>query len=247
MSRAIQLAAWGKRQSTNYFPSSSPLKGPQNELMLVLPGVSGNYASTPDTTANSITGDIDLRVRVTMTDYTPASIQAFIAKDTEGAGGRSYAFFMNTDGTLGLIWSEDGTALKTKASTSATSVTDGATKWLRAVLDVDNGAVGNDVFFYTSNDGVTWTQLGTTVTTAATTSIFNSTSVDEVGSSATGTNKLFIGQIRRAMILNGIAGTIVNDFNPNNAVAGATTVNGLTGEVWTINTSGATKAQILNS
>jgi hypothetical protein len=39
---------------------------------LALGGIAGNYASTPDSVANSITGDIDIRTKVALADWTPA-------------------------------------------------------------------------------------------------------------------------------------------------------------------------------
>ena len=39
---------------------------------LVLSGLFGNYASTPDSAALSITGDIDIKCKVAMADWTPS-------------------------------------------------------------------------------------------------------------------------------------------------------------------------------
>jgi hypothetical protein len=179
---------------------------------LYLPGVSGNYASTPDAAALDITGDIDLRVKVAMDDWTPSASNYLMAKNATSSS-LSYGLYLDTSGKLVLVWSTNGTTVSSALSTVATGITDGATKWVRATLDVDNGASGNDVAFYTSDDGTTWTQLGTTVTTAGTTSIFNSTSVLEIGSRFVGTNGLSRGKFFRAQVRNGIGGTVAFDAN----------------------------------
>lgn len=184
----------------------------------ILPGSVGDYISALDTPGLSFTGDGDFRACVMLADYTPAAVNSIMAKRV-GAGTRTWWLMVNTDGTLGFTTSADGTANITHVSTAATGATDGTVRWLRATIDVDNGAAGHDVIFYTSSESeftdpatVTWTKLGNTVTTAGTTSLFDSTSGIELGSVGGGgtqmTGKFFYGEIR-----NGIAGTIVADPN----------------------------------
>jgi len=180
---------------------------------LYLPGVASNYASTPDAAALDITGDIDLRVKVAMDDWTPASASVLLAKRTSSTTQVSYSLFLNTTGTLAFLWSTDGTTPITRTSTVATGIADGATKWVRATLDVDNGASGHDVVFYTSDDGITWTQLGTTITTAGTTSVYSGTAILEIGSTSGGGSSTSRGKFFRAQVLNGIDGTVAFDAN----------------------------------
>ena len=42
--------------------------------------------------------------------------------------------------------------------------------WLRVTLSVNNGSSGNTTTFYTSSDGITWTQLGNTIINSGITS-----------------------------------------------------------------------------
>lgn len=200
---------------------------------LVLDGTSGCYASTPDTAGLSVVGDLDLRAWVQATDWTPASDQAIIAKWTESGNQRSYKLSLDSTGVLILEWSNNGTAVISKISTAIAGVPDGTGKFVRATLDVDNGAAGNDVKFYLSDDGLTWTQLGSTVTTAGVTSIFNSTAVVEVGSKNVGTGERFIGEIYRAEIRNGIGGSVVGDPDFTKITYAATTITDGAGQVWT--------------
>lgn len=184
----------------------------------IFPGANGDYISTPDSAGLSFTGDGDFRACVALDDWTPAAIQSVASKRT-GAGTRTWWFMVNTDGTLTLTTSADGTANIAHTSTAATGATDGKVRWLRATIDVDNGAAGHDVIFYTSSESettppasVTWTKLGNTVTTAGTTSLFDSTAPVELGSVGGGVNPM-AGRFFYAEIRNGIAGTIVADPN----------------------------------
>jgi hypothetical protein len=108
--------------------------------------------------------------------------------------------------------------------------------WVRVTLTVNNGASGNDSNFYTSTDGTTWTQLGTTVTTAGVTSIFASTSIVEVGSVNAGALGPVSGRVYRAQVLNGINGTTVLDVDCDAITSGsATSFTATTGQTVTIN------------
>lgn len=216
---------------------------------LVLNGATGNYAGTPDSAALSITGDIDIRAEVQMPDWTPSAVMAFVAKDdngVSGGGNRSYLFYITTDGKLNLFWySSSGL---NSASSVATGFADFSRRWIRATLDVDNGAGGNDTKFWTSEDGVTWTQLGATVTKAGTTFIQDAGYAVNVGANQNGavTGNILNGIIYRAQIYSGINGTIAfdADFTLAAKLATSFTESSLNAATVTINTSGATGARI---
>jgi hypothetical protein len=176
---------------------------------LYLPGVASNYASTPDAAALDITGDIDLRVKVALDDWTPSAVNYLIAK--YNTSNVSYSLRVNAAGTLSLAYSTDGTTAIVRNSSVVTGITDGATKWVRATLDVDNDDGGNDVKFFLSDDGTNWTQLGTTVTNVSTTSIFSGNAILEIGSFFGGTSGPARGKFFRAQVLDGIGGTVAFD------------------------------------
>lgn len=214
---------------------------------LSLPGVAGNYASTPDSAAVSVIGDIDVRVKVAAVDWTPGVISELVSKSTSDSSQFSYLLRLTTTGILQLYWSENGTTLLNVISTAVVSAANGAIKWVRVTMDVDNGAGGKTTRFYTSDDGETWTQLGLTVTSAGTTSIFDSTATLRLGArSPTGQSPL-AGKIYYAEIRNGIDGTIVAKFDPRtDARPGDTSfTSSTTAEVWTINQSGSTPARLV--
>lgn len=228
---------WGKqvtagtRTDTGATNGTGVEFGYSGEDYLSLPGTAGNYASTPDAAALDIVGDLDIRARIAPNDWTPATDSTIVAKYNVTGNQRSYMLLLNATGTLTFQFSADGLTGIIKTSTADLSaLAAGATKWVRATIDVDNGAAGYDVKFYTSDDGSTWTQLGATVTTATATSIFASTAVLELGSRSSGTSELFAGKIFQADVKSGIGGTSVAT-----PIATTTGITDATGKVWTVN------------
>ncbi len=185
------------------------------ERGLRLPGVDGNHASTPDSAALSITGDIDIRVRVSMDDWTPAATATFVSKYSTTGNQRGYIFRLSDVGILQMWWSTNGTDLETEVATVATGFTNGTAHWVRATLDVDNGSSDAEIKFYTADDSPdepsTWTQLGDTVLHGATTSQVDNTTPVWIGDLDTSGTGLFPGLIQRVSIRDGIDGTVVFD------------------------------------
>lgn len=145
-----------------------------------IPGTSGNVLTTPDVGTLDITADLTIIALIAPDDWTPASAQTVVSKWVNGGNQRSYRLDLNTAGTLSLFWSTTGADNPSAISTVAVGALDGSWKWVAATLDVDNGAANREARFWTSDDGISWTQLGATVS-GAVTSIFNSTSVLQVG------------------------------------------------------------------
>lgn len=213
-----------------------------------LPGSGTTRISTPDSAALSLLGDLDVRALISMVDWTPAAIQGILSHWNTAGNQRSWSFQVNTNGTLSLAWSVLGDAtVITVNSTVAPVVANGSPLWVRVVHDVDNGAVGNDVLFYTSTDpittalgAVTWVQLGTTVTTAATTSHHNSTTTPLIGAITVGSSIRLIGKVYVTEWRSVIAGTVV--ANPDfrsiaQSADGGLTFVGPAGNTWTLQTA----------
>jgi hypothetical protein len=202
-----------------------------------LPGVTGNYLSVPDEAALDITGDIDIRVQVAMDDWTPAATTILLNKN--GTSNRAYDLRMSGTGFLQFSYSEDGSTSITRTSTAATGISDGSTKWVRCTVDVDNGASGNDVKFFTSDNGATWTQLGSTVTNASVTSIFSGSLPVFIGAGNTTGVAPVAGKFYRAQIYSDLTETNkVLDVDTSVITSGAaTTFTALTGQTVTVNRS----------
>lgn len=208
---------------------------------LNLPGSGGAY--TPDTAVLDITGDIDLRCRVAPDDWTPAASSVLVAK-ANITGQYSYVLALTSTGALQLAWTTTGlvAGIISANSTAVVDAVNGDTRWVRATLDVNDGGGNRVVRFYTSTDdthdhtAVSWTQLGSTITTAGTTSIYSGTAVATIGATADAVAPL-TGKVYAAAILSGIGGTVVAspDFTDGNLfAAGASTGTDSTGGVWTV-------------
>lgn len=211
-----------------------------------LPGGTANYASTPDSLALSITGDIDIRAKIQPDSWANGALQAVVSK--RGAN-TSYQLRLETGGRLGYVWSNDGTAVRFASSTVSTGFSDGQQKWIRVTHDVDNGAGGNTATFYTSNDGTVWTQLGSAVINTGATTIADTNQVVELGTSNTGAGFFYTGKIFYAEIRSGIDGTIV--ANPNFEIRsdGTTSFSDTASPVntWTVNSSSAARTVTMTS
>lgn len=215
---------------------------------LLLPGASGDYASTPDAVALDIIGDIDLRAEATLDDWTAASDQTLIAKWTNTGNQRSYRLMADTTGALQINWSTDGTAVVTRLSTELIPVVDGGRIAVRATLDVNNGASGHTVTFYTASsiEGP-WTQLGIPVVNAGTTSVFSSSAILEAGSTNVGTAERAAGVIHAARVLNGIAGTEVANPDFDQQTDLDISFADVAGHTWTVNGNASIVGEVLDT
>lgn len=210
------------------------------EPRLTVPGVAGNYASTPDSVLNSVTTDIDVVVKVHVDDWTPAVEQLFYGKGDTGSQ-RSWLFGVNTGGNLIAYFSSNGTAWlggAAYASTVPTGFVDGSVNFIRFTRASGSGNLN----FYSSPDGVSWTQIGTQVATTAG-ALFDSTGLLRVN----GPGELFVGAVYLAKLFAGINGALVARFDPAEGVTDALTLVSGTGETYTINRAGLNPARLINT
>ncbi|WP_329423981.1 hypothetical protein [Streptomyces sp. NBC_01268] len=202
--------------------------------LLVPDGVAGR-ASTPDTAALDITGDIDVRV-----DVAPAlwwgvgNGYELIGKYVTTGDQRSWRLMVTGEGELLFTWSPTGTSTILEHRSPQIPILR-QRQAVRATLDVNNGLGGYTLTYYVAESLTgTWTQFGQTVTTSGTTSIFNSSAPLEVGDIA---SILFTNAERRiyaAEVRNGIAGTVVTNPTFSSQAAGTTSFADATGKTWTI-------------
>ena len=191
-------------------PATTIQTGPLGvERAVVFPDASPGGAKDPG--VSTITGDIDIRVRARLVSWTSGD-QTFASRFGNGGAAvdRSFRFQIGSTGMLKFDWSTDGSALQPVASSgTAVPFAAGAAGWVRVVLDVDNGATQHTVKFYTSTDGVTWTQLGATVTRAGVTSLAPASSYNYEIGVRTGGAEWLKGRIYDVEIRNGIDGPTV--------------------------------------
>jgi hypothetical protein len=181
---------------------------------LILPGVTGNWASAPDAAPLRVTGDIDLLCRVSLVDWTPVGPDpATLIGKRAGAPNFAYQFRVApTTGRLEFVYGDTPTTVVTVSSTVSPVIADGAPLWVRVTRASGTGVVQ----FFTAPDDVAvptaWTQLGTNVSTTAG-AINAGTEILGVGNFASGATEVLQGTMFRAIVRNGIGGTAVFDAN----------------------------------
>jgi hypothetical protein len=205
---------------------------------LILAGHDTANATTPDHSSLDITGDIEIRAELTPATWRPGpspSHRRAIASKSGLEDNLSWYFFI-ASGNLVFGWSPDGLAGSAMARTSTALVptTAGA---VRVVLDVNNGAAGHTVTFYTSDtiDG-TWTQLGSPIVTAGVTSIFSSNASVEVGTHVVFfDDDAFEGVVSKFRIYGSTGVIRANpDFTTLDACTGGATLTDSAGRVWSL-------------
>jgi len=218
---------------------------------LNLPGEAGNYASTPLTDALNFTGDLDIQVRLSVRDWTNISQdgnnRVIAGVFGEGLTRRNYAIVLYTGGQMGLwAYQADGTTQFNVSSNTVqdeTGVPDGGSIWLRATHDVSTGQVTYYWAPASDDPPTSWT-------------FWENDSPTDVGPRPAATDPMdfTIGAlddgyldrwldatIKRVLVFDGIDGTLVADFNPQDAHGDvAQFYSKTTGELWTINQSAAT-------
>jgi hypothetical protein len=189
-------------------------------------GVSGNYVSTPSVAANQITSDIEIIAKI---DYSNSGSYQFI-QSTYATSGYSIGI-----SSTNFIYAEFKVGATNYGINSTVSI--GAT--FSGFIKVTRTTADGIAKFFTSLDGITYTQLGANVGTAVGALVVSGANLligAYLGASP------FRGKIYRATIANSIGGAPVVDFNPAtyNASTSQTAWTSATGEVWTISTGTAT-------
>lgn len=199
---------------------------------------SSQGASTPDSAGLSIVGDIDIRFDATLENWFAAGgfdgTAELCGKGNFAAGQRAWILMIRND-LVRFEWSADGTNVIQVDSTTKPLIPLSRRLALRVTLDVDNGAAGNTVTFYTSDsiDG-TWTQLGEPVVTAGVTSINNDTQALNVGRGwpSLGFDSA-VGHIHAFELRNGIGGALAASPDFRVQADGATSFADAQGNTWT--------------
>lgn len=187
------------------------------------------YAYTSDKAALDITGDIDIRWWGWLATKRPTSSCYLVFKFFTGQ--HSYRMGIDAAGTLSLAWSTDGTTDLSASSTVAIPPPVSGDVALRATLDVNNGAGGRTITFYTSDSITgTWTQLGDAVVQSGTTSIYAGTSA-LYAYTATVDARVYGLEVR-----NGIGGTAVANPDWTTQADGTTSFADAAGNTWLLGT-----------
>jgi hypothetical protein len=204
----------------------------RNETYLDLKKTSGNYSQTADHASLDIVGDIDIRMEASAWSW--GQISRLAGKWDSDTNNRSWAIDINL-GQITYYWSTNGTNENYVRSTAILPRPGNHRQSIKITHDVNNGASGNTVAFYYSDSlNGTYTQLGSSVVTAGTTSIYSSNAVLRVGGwLATNPFTLF-GMIHKFSLRSSIGGTVVANPDFTTQADGATTFADSAGRTWTL-------------
>lgn len=237
---------------------NSPYFGliPRNTPVRISSGVSSPYlkaiateytgataTNTTDKAALDIVGDIDIAFDINPTKWVDGRSRIVATKYVTSGNQRSWFITITESGRIRFSWTPDGTAASRIFVNSSVSIPANTGRLsIRVNLDVNNGASGNTTTFYTSTTGVggSWTQLGTAVTLAGTTSIFASTAPVEIGTANNAqfnalTTDNFGGRFYELQIKNS-ANTVVANPKFYNQAVGTTSFSDGLGNTWNVGT-----------
>ncbi|MFJ8743415.1 hypothetical protein ACIRL2_29070 [Embleya sp. NPDC127516] len=210
----------------------SVLAGPS---YLDAPGGAGDRATTPDHAALDITGDLDVRIDATLPDWRTPDTVELIGKYLPTGNQRSWRLITFGGGTLFFGWSTDGTSVLQAGATAPLDIPPSGRLAVRVTLDVNNGAGGNTVVFYTAPTiAGPWTALGDPIVTAGTTSVYASTAPLQIADVADLVFTPLVGRVHAAQVRNGIAGTVVANPDFTAQAPGTTTFADSAGRTWTL-------------
>lgn len=135
-------------------------------------GTTGVGWDAPYRAANVFTDVLTAYWHGNLVDYTSGSVQTF-ADQAGSTTQRSWRIEIDATGHPQFVWSQDGTTwANTATSTAATTAANGTDIWFKWTVTLNTNPW--TVTFHESVDGVTWTQLGSTVTGAGPKTMFAS-------------------------------------------------------------------------
>lgn len=173
--------------------------------------------STADKAVLDVVGDLDVRIDVEPDDWRSGAGRILAGKYARTGNQRSWCLMINPAGYLVFTWTTAGTSASRITATSTVQVPTTGRAALRATIDVDNGASGWAVTFYTAATiSGTYTALGAAVTGAGVTSIYSSSAlleianIDNAGKADIFADTYnFLGRVYSFEMRNGIGGTLV--------------------------------------
>ena len=211
----------------------------QGATYLELPGGAGDRASTPDVSALGITGDIDIRVDASLSNWRAATDLA--GKYESVSDERSWVLSILDDGTVELAWSTNGTLAGIEALTSLMPAPAPASgrQAIRATLAGSSAGTHIATFYRADTIAGPWIPLGTSAVAAGTTSIYDGTAPVEVGDLTSRDTPGVTGRVYAFQLRNGISGTVVASPDFTAQDPGDTSFSDSAGRTWTVGGSAA--------
>lgn len=198
----------------------------------------GSNAQIASSAALNITTDLDVRIDMQLktmgasTDRVP-----FAGRGIGVSGGFSWSLSVYPDQRVRLGWTTNGTGPVIEAISLVPVAPANARQTLRATLDVNNGAGGWTVRFYTSPAiGGPFTQIGDPVTGVGVTSVFNGTQPLLLGTDveSISTGREVDADVYGFVLLDGIGGSALVNADFTAQPSGTTSFVDTAGRTWNI-------------
>ncbi|MCX4575601.1 hypothetical protein OHB41_20895 [Streptomyces sp. NBC_01571] len=196
---------------------------------LVLPDGLGHRASTPSATALNVSGSLDVRIEVGLTNWGVRGARELCGKWISVGTQRSWLMYVEAGGQLLLRISPDGTNTQTATSTVPIPVPSNGRIALRSTWNASTGAF---IHYTATSIAGPWTQLGDTIPGTGGT-IFASTTAVQIGDiDQTATVDPPVGSVYAFQLRNNTTLVANTDFTA--PAIGATSFVDATGLTWTL-------------
>ena len=212
--------------------SSGAYIGPSG---LVMPGSGINYASAPDIAAYTPSGDIDIKVRVSLADWTPVASTTIVSKRANTTADFGWQFNMTSAGVFYFQWGTSSTTATAEAATTANTLSDGVMYWVRVTKDFSTGSLA---FYYAADQSSvpsSWTQIGSTVA-GVTGTCYNDSNRIQVGSYYTNLEPAS-GTFSRVVVVNDSTTVFDADFEAATPYVSAFTESALGAPVYVVSST----------
>jgi hypothetical protein len=211
---------------------------------LLLTGLAGSRARTPDAAALDVPGDLSFAVELLSPVQVPPSGGTYELAGKWVATGnqRSWVLAIGAGGNLVFFWSTDGTAVLSKSTSVPLPYPEAGPYTIGGWFDVSNA--GNNILTWYVKRGtvddlradLAGSVFGEPDVDTGTTSLFASTAPLDVGDVEAVTNFTpYPGRLNRFQMRSGdlSTGTVVADLRPTQLAPGATGTTDSAGRVWT--------------
>lgn len=188
----------------------------EDRSFAIITDTSAARVYTVDKAVLDLVGDLDIRCEFEPDNYTGnGNGMILCAKYRRSTPNRSWVVYLTALNYLVFTWTTDGSTINTATSTVPLSTQYGP-QAIKVTIDVDNGAAGRTITFYTGDTiNGTYNTLGAAVVQAGVTSIFGGAADIELGriddGAKTGITGVsgYTGRFYGFQLRNGIAGTVV--------------------------------------
>lgn len=211
------------------------ISAPTGVTRLELDGSTGVYATTPNTAALDLTGDLDVRAEVHIDWHSPGDPQTIMGRWGTVAADQSWLLRV-TGGALELDWTNSVDGFQYFAAAAVPDELP-AHAAVRATLDVNNGAGGYTVALYWADTiAGPWTQFygGSTAGSMAVLPGTADLRGSPLDNSTSPNGQPFAGYAYAIEVRNGIGGTMVANADFTAQAAGATAFTDGAGRAWTV-------------